>query len=165
MNFEQAQRDVTNWITGFVERPHPALNGWPPCPYARRARVEGRLDIRRGVDPYADGMALTGMDRWDVIAFVYDPATIEGDAFDREIETVNSGFLVPRGLLALGDHPDLPEQVQGVSMNQGQWAIMFVQDLKKLDAAAQDLAKRNYYQGWDEQYLTELFRFRRDPRS
>lgn len=162
---EQARQDILHWIENFVEKPNTNLNGWPPCPYARRARLADLLDIRQGAEPYMDGMSLIEMGRWDVIAYVYDPNSIDAHTFDQEISTVNSGFLVPRGLLALGDHPDLPEQVRGVAMNQGRWAIMFVQDLKKLDAAAQDLDQRNYYVGWDEQYLAELFRFRQDPRS
>jgi hypothetical protein len=165
MDFEQARQDIMTWIQDFVERPNPALNGWPPCPYARRARINNLLDIRRGIDPYADGMALTDMARWDVVVFVYEPQQISGPQFDDMVRNVNTGFLLPRGMLALGDHPDLPESVRGVTMNQGHWAIMFVQDLKKLDAAARDLEQRNYYAGWPEDYLTELFRFRQDPRQ
>lgn len=165
MDFEQARQDILTWIQDFVERPNPDLNGWPPCPYARRARINNLLDIRRGIDPYADGMALPDMSRWDVIVFVYDPQQIDGAQFDDMVRNVNTGFLLPRGMLALADHPDVSEEVRGVTMNQGQWAIMFVQDLKKLDAAARDLDQRNYYQGWDEHYLTELFRFRQDPRQ
>jgi hypothetical protein len=165
MNFEQARKDVIDWITNFVEKPHVNLGGWPPCPYARRARVADLVDIRSGIDPYADGMALIDMGRWDVIVFIYDPASMEGAQFEQWVQNVNAGFLLPRGMLALGDHPDIKEEVRGVKMNQGQWALMFVQDLKKLDAAARDLEQRNYYQGWPEDYLAELFRFRQDPRQ
>ena len=55
MDFNQAQIDLLLWITGFVEQPNAQLGGWPPCPYARRARLNGEFEIRQGrVDPYLD---------------------------------------------------------------------------------------------------------------
>ena len=165
MDFEQAQQDILKWITEFVEQPHPALNGWSPCPHARRARTQNQLDIRPGVtDPYTD-LRSVELGRFEVIAFVYDPAEFAASEFEQQIRAVNAGFLVPRDLVALADHPDALETVNGVSMNQGQWAIAFVQSLSQLDAVARDLGDRGYYQGWPMDYLDGLFEHRQDPRS
>jgi hypothetical protein len=78
---------------------------------------------------------------------------------------VNAGFLVPRNLIALADHPDDQEEVNGVIMNQGTWAIVFLQHLDKLNHFARLIAGRGYYEGWPEDYLKTLFEFREDPRS
>ena len=165
MDFEQARTDIEQWIQEFVEQPHPALRGWPPCPHARRARTEDLLDIRPGVtDPYTDLRSIE-LGRFEVIAFVYDPAEFGAAEFEQQIQAVNVGFLVPRNLVALADHPAAPETVNGVSMNQGQWAIAFVQSLSQLDAVARTLADRGYYQDWPEDYLQDLFYHRQDPRS
>jgi len=165
MDFVQAKGDIINWITGFVEQPHPALNGWPPCPHARRARMEARLDIRPGVaDPYTD-LRTTELGPYEVIAMIYDPAEFAADEFDQQIRAANTAFLVPRNLIALGDHPKAPETVNGVTMNQGQWAIAFVQSLSQLNAVAVGLAGRGYYHGWPEEYLHALFEHRKDPRE
>jgi len=165
MDFEQARQDIMQWIQEFVEQPNPALNGWPPCPHARRARTENRLDIRPGVtDPYTD-LRSVELGRFEVIAFVYDPAEFTASEFEEQIRAVNTAFLIPRDLVALADHPDTPETVNGVSMNQGQWAIAFVQSLSQLNAVARNLGDRGYYQDWSEDYLRELFEHRRDPRS
>jgi len=165
MDFEQARQDILKWITEFVEQPHPALKGWPPCPHARRARTENLLDIRPGVtDPYTD-LRSVELGRFEVIAFVYDPAEFTASEFEEQIRAVNTAFLVPKDLLALADHPDSAETVNGVSMNQGQWAIAFVQSLSQLNAVAKGLADRGYYQDWTEDYLRELFEHRKDPRQ
>lgn len=165
MDFDQVQQNILKWITEFVEQPHPALKGWPPCPHARRARTEGRLDIRPGVtDPYTD-LRSVDMGRFEVIVFVYDPAEFTATEFEQQIQAVNAAFLVPKNMLALADHPGAPETVNGVSMNQGQWAVAFVQDLSKLNAVAKTLADRGYYHDWPEEYLTALFEHREDPRS
>jgi hypothetical protein len=40
MNIEQVKQDIESWIENFVEVPHPALGGFPPCPFARSARLK-----------------------------------------------------------------------------------------------------------------------------
>ena len=165
MDFEQAKQDILTWVCEFVERPHPALNGWPPCPHARRARTENLFDIRPGVvEPYTD-LQRAEMRQFEVIAYVYDPSQFGADEFNQQVESVNLGFLAARDMIALADHPGAPEQVNGVSMNQGTWAIVFLQSLSKLDHYAKTLANRGYYHGWPESYLQELFAGRKDPRS
>jgi hypothetical protein len=165
MDFDQARRDITDWITGFVEQPHPALNGWPPCPYARRARTDNLLDIRPGqIEPYAD-LQKAEMGRFDVIAYVYDPTEFDPLEFNQQVESVNLGFLTAQDMIALADHPASPELVNGVCMNQGTWAIVFLQSLTKLHSHAKTLADRGYYTNWPESYLQELFTGRTDPRS
>jgi hypothetical protein len=164
MNFEQAQRDITNWITGFVEKPNAKLNGWPPCPHARKARLDGQFEIRQGrVDPYTDLRHVEMGDKM-VFAYVYEPDKFTAKEFNDQIQAVNAGFLVPRDIIALADHPDDKEEIMDVIMNQGTWTIAFVQPLSKLNHFAQLIAGRGYYNGWPEDYLKALFEFRKDPR-
>lgn len=165
MDFVQAKIDIINWLVNFVERPNEKLKGWAPCPHARKARLDGQFDIRPGqIDPYTD---LRAVDLGDymVIAYVYDRHQFTADQFNQQIEMVNQGFLVPRDVIALADHPDSPEEVMGVCMNQGDYAIAFVQPLSKLNEFARIIATKGYYNGWPEDYLTALFQFREDPRS
>lgn len=165
MDIVQARIDILNWVTGFVEQPHPALNSWPPCPHARRARLDGQFDIRAGqIDPYTDLMHIN-MDGFMVIAYVYDPVTIDADRFNQQIDRVNQGFLIHRNIIALADHPNAPEDVLGVQMNQGTYAIAFVQPLDKLNHFARQIAAKGYYDRWPEPYLKDLFQWREDPRS
>jgi hypothetical protein len=164
MNFEQAKQDITQWVIDFVEKPHPLLNSWAPCPYARRARVEGKFDIRPGqINPISDG-AFQHMDSYDVIAYVYDSKRFSAEEFNEMVNNVNVWHLRSRGMFALADHPDDVETVNGVVMNQGQYAICFLQDLAKLDAHAVMLADRGFYQDWPDEYLSVLFAGRQDPR-
>lgn len=164
MDFAQAQQDVMAWLTQFVEQPHPALAGWPPCPYARKARLDNKFAMKAGTEPYWDLMRVD-LGTLDVIAFVYDPADFAAAEFENLVQRANQGFLLARDLIALPDHPDAPEIVNSVTMNQGQWAIVFVQALRKLDAHAKNLADRGYYHDWPEDYLKILFAARQDPRQ
>ena len=164
MNFTQAKLDIEQWIVDFVEKPNPLLNGWPPCPYARQARLNQQVDIRSGCFNPVDDIKQVDLGNFEVIAYVYDRTRWSAEEFNLLIETANISYLAQRGLIALADHPDDVETVSGVVMNQGTYAIVFVQDLAKLNHFAQILGKKDFYKDWPEEYLAVLFAGREDPR-
>jgi hypothetical protein len=166
LDLERVTYDIERWIANFVEVPHPALGGWAPCPYARKARLDRDFEVRLGVNPYFDLKVIsqTGISK-SVIIFVYKSTAYNYEQFHAMIESANKEFLLGQDLLALEDHPDSPELVNGVSMNQGTYALSLVQNLKDLDLKAQIMARKGFYDGWPEEYLGELFQHRQDPRS
>lgn len=164
MNFEQAKKDIEQWIIDFVEKPNLLLNNWPPCPYARQARLNQQVDIRSGCFNPIDDLKQVDMGEFEVLAYVYDRTRWSADEFNELVGTVNISYLSQRGLIALADHPDDVESVMGVVMNQGTYAIVFVQDSAKLDHFSKILSKKDFYKGWPEEYLAVLFLGRVDPR-
>jgi hypothetical protein len=164
MNFEQAKHDIEQWIVDFVEKPNPLLNNWPPCPYARQARLNQQVDIRSGCFNPVDDIKQADLGEFEVVAYVYDRDRWPANEFNELVETVNISYLAQQGLIALADHPDDVETVAGVAMNQGTYAIVFVQDLDKLNHFARILGKKDFYKDWPEEYLTVLFAGREDPR-
>lgn len=167
MDLDQVRKDIEHWIETFVEVPNPSLGGWPPCPYARRARLDQSFDIRLGTDVYKDlmNLATSGLQGREVIIYVYDPLAWPRDQFARDIEAVNQGFLLPQDIIALEDHPADPEWVNGVCMNQGTYALALCQSVTDLNAKAQAMARKGFYQAWPEDYLQQLFHHRKDPRQ
>jgi hypothetical protein len=85
--------------------------------------------------------------------------------FSASVNIANQDMLLRQDLIALEDHPDDPEIVNGVCMNQGTYALALVQSLSDLNAKAQQMANRGFYHNWPEQYLQSLFQHRQDPRS
>ncbi len=165
MNFEQAKQDITDWVINFVEKPNPLLNGWAPCPYARRARIDNKFDIRPGaINPISD-CAFQLMGTLDVIAYVYAAEKFSAEEFKEMVDNLNIWHLKGRGMFALADHPADVETVNGVVMNQGTYAICFLQDLSKLNSHAHMLAEKGFYQDWPEDYLSVLFAGREDTRT
>jgi hypothetical protein len=73
--------------------------------------------------------------------------------------------LLIKDLIALEDHPSDKEIVNGVSMNQGTYALALVQSLGDLNARAKQIADKGFYHGWPEEYLELLFKNRQDPRQ
>jgi hypothetical protein len=164
MNFDQAKKDIEQWIVDFVEKPNPLLNDWAPCPYARQARLNQQVDIRQGCFNPIDDVKQVDMGNYDVITYVYGRERWSADEFNELVDIVNRAYLSSQGLIALADHPDDIESVNGVVMNQGTYAIVFVQNLKKLNHFAKILGNKSFYNGWDEEYLRVLFAGREDPR-
>jgi hypothetical protein len=167
LDLATVQQDIEHWIENFVEVPHPALGGWAPCPYARRARLDRDFTVRVGVNPYFDliNIARDGLGGKSVLILVYDPNEFFYAQFNSDVQAANEEALLRNNMLALEDHPADPEIVNGVSMNQGTYALALVQSLSDLDEKAQLMARKGFYDTWPEEYLQMLFRHRRDPRQ
>ena len=166
MEIEQVRADIESWIENFVEVPHPALGGFPPCPYARSARLKQSYEVYLGTDPYYDlkNRARWGMGDREVIIYVYDPVEWNRELFSASIESANTEHLLRADILALEDHPDDIENINGVIMNQGKYAMALVQSLSDLNVKARQMASKGFYHNWPEQYLQGLFQHRQDPR-
>ena len=166
MELEQVKHDIELWIENFVEVPHPALGGWPPCPFARQARMKRTFEVYLGSDPYFDlkNRARWGMGNQEVIIYAYDPVEWPHSLFSSSIESANTEHLLRNNILALEDHPADVENVNGVIMNQGQYALALVQCLSDLNTKAQQIASKGFYHNWPEEYLQGLFQHRQDPR-
>jgi hypothetical protein len=166
LDLNTVKQDIERWITDFVEVPHPALGGWPPCPYAKKARLERDFDVRIGMDPYFDlkNLAQDGITK-SVVMFVYDPAEWSYEQFSYSLKAANENYLLAKDILALEDHPDDPEWVNGICMNQGTYVMAMCQSLSDLNIKAHHMASKGFYNTWPEQYLQGLFQYRQDPRK
>ena len=166
LELETVQQDIEKWIQDFVEVPHPALGGWAPCPYARKARLDRDFEVRVGINPFTDliQIARDGIKK-SVVIIAYNPKDFDHAKFSRDLDIANNDYLLPVNLLALEDHPDDKEIVNTVCMNQGSYALALVQSLSDLNEKAQLVGKKGFYDTWPEKYLQTLFKHRIDPRQ
>jgi len=166
MDIITVTRDILTWSETFVEVPHPALGNFPPCPFARQARLRGTVGVFIGREPYFDleSRVALGMQQYEVIIYAYDPTEWTHEIFSPRLQAANKDFLLAADLIVLEDHPDDVEDVNGVIMNQGKYALSLVQSLSDLDRRAKQMADKSFYHSWPEQYLTGLFEHRKDPR-
>jgi hypothetical protein len=167
LDLATVKQDIEHWVKNFVEVPHPALGGWPPCPYAKKARLERDFDVRIGMDPYFDLVNLSrdGLGNKSVVIFAYDPFQWPYEQFAFSLMAANQTYLLKNDILALEDHPADPEIINGISMNQGTYAMALCQGVTDLDVKARHMASKGFYDTWPEDYLQALFRHRQDPRS
>ena len=166
MDIETVTQDILTWSETFVEVPHPGLGGWPPCPFARQARLNRTIQVLIGADPYFDlrNRARWGMGNKEVIIYAYDPVEWPYELFSDSLKNANHEHLLRNDILALEDHPSDVEMVNGVCMNQGKYALALVQSLSDLNTKAKLMAEKGFYHNWPEEYLQGLFHHRQDPR-
>lgn len=151
---------LLKWMEEFVEKPHPGLGGWPPCPYARQARLSNNIDIRPGINPLTDCLQ-SEYDVWDkeVIVYWYDHTKFPADVFLADVEQANRKLL-KKDIVSLEDHPDTEETINGVKMNFGYCAIIVIQKNSKLNTAADQLRDKGYYHNWSQDDLDKIVTWR-----
>ena len=165
MDNNQVKQDVTEWINDFVTKPNKLLNNLPPCPYARRAILEKKVDIRvpeEGTVSYAIADTLqTWSDELDVVMLIFDPTYYTADMFSTVVEQANE--TIDKNFVLLDDHPDNEEVINGVKMNMGKYAIVFVQKTDKLLEGHEYLKKHtDYYGVWSQENLDDVVTWRKD---
>ena len=142
------EQAFNKWMAEFVEQPHPSLGNWPPCPYARQARLSKNILIKQGTDPYYDSMSLLTYD-WSKEAVVFWYAQIDPGVFLAQVEAANKNLLA-KNIVVLEDHPDTEEVISQVKMNFGYCPIVVGQQLDKLNAASEQLRAKGYYDTWSD---------------
>jgi hypothetical protein len=95
---------------------------------------------------------------------VFDPKVMDPETFEacvwRWNQTVDPQFVL------LDDHPDNEENINGVVMNNGKYAIVFIQKSDKLDEASNFLATRTkYYKVWSQENLDDVVTWRKDRKK
>jgi len=165
LNLDTVKYQIELWIENFVEVKNPALGNWPPCPYARKARLANDFEVCLGLAPMHDLIKLSkhGLGGKSVVILVYDADHVGHEELSSTISVANREFLLPNDLLALEDHPADQEIVNGVCMNQGTYAMAMVQSLSDLNDKAKIMCAKGFYDAWPEDYLSSVFNQRIDP--
>ena len=143
MDIDQARQEILQWIQDFVGVENPAPKTLAPCPHARTIRANDRIEIRAGgADPYVDLRALTDLSACDLIILVYDADMFSAAEFNDLVTSANPAFMVGRGFIAQANYPES----QDVSMNQGQYAMVFVRNLDKPNRFARQIVEKRFCQ-------------------
>ena len=165
MNKTKVIHDVTEWINTFVTKPNALLNNFPPCPYARKAMLDKKVDIRvptEGTVSYAiaDTLATWNNDL-DLVMLVFDAHHYDADMFADVVAKAND--TIDTNFVLLDDHPGNEENINGVKMNNGDYAIVFVQKTDKLDEGHRYLSEHtDYYNVWSQENLDDVVTWRKD---
>ena len=156
-------KEIQAWMQSFVEKPNPKFGNMPPCPYARQARLQNKIDIKDLDKDYfvcLTDAARTWTDEFDVVIFVerivnrYEPQELSAI-----VEEVNKRVM-PIYIVCLEDHPHEPEIINGVQMNNGKYVLVLMQRLSKINDASKQLENTSYYQHWTKENLDDVKNWR-----
>jgi hypothetical protein len=167
-NSEQSPEEfVIEWMKTFVEVPHPAFGGMPPCPYAQQARIKNKVQFYTLADGEPDSniwtrISDTNFDKVDVLVVISPATRFTADQAHEMRQQLNDTFL-DDDIVVLEDHPKQNEIVAGVAMSNGKYCLYLVQKRSKLNRFSNALKKTSdYYKNWTAEQLDEVVNWR-DP--
>jgi len=160
---------IRTWIKDFVTRPNPIFGDLPPCPFAQKAIVDGKVEFLE-----LDGIGEFGTIYSHIWNFDFDDKEVlviiaEPDQFTAK-ETVEMAsrlntYYMPRDVVILEDHPKILEKVKTVKLNNGHYILFLAQRLSKLNKFSKMLEAGPYYRNWSKSYLRSVKGFRRPAKT
>lgn len=170
-NSQTLDHSIQNWIYNWVSVYNTNLQA-VPCPFAKQAYVDGKILIQE-IEPisgYSTSELICSYldlvtNPWlfvekEVVVLGCQPDLITASELESTIADCNRNVLMPRGYIALEDHPDNPEVVAGETMNHGSWALVLLQSHDKLNKASAMLKRQGYYKTWSEENLNDVVNWR-----
>jgi hypothetical protein len=157
---------IRKWIDEFVTRPNPVFGDLPPCPYAQKAIVDGKVEFLE-LDAIGQfGTIFTHIwdfdfDKKDVLVIIAEPDQYTAEQTVEIADRLNEA-LMPSDIVVLEDHPEIEEKVKGVKLNNGHYTLFLAQRLSKLNKFSRMLEAGPYYRNWSRSYLESVKGFR-DP--
>ena len=142
-----SNQKIEDWILEFLSKPNSVFDNLPPCPYAKKAWLDGNVEVKEFVS-FAE--MRKDLDKWnkEVIIYLFQYTTLPRCT---ELQILASKFNEEfPDFLFLEESPDLVEDVGGVIVNQGELCMMLVQKRKPLEEAREELMKTGYYDNWTE---------------
>tara|TARA_B100001175_G_C19505740_1_gene640741 strand:- start:629 stop:1105 length:477 start_codon:yes stop_codon:yes gene_type:complete len=143
-----SNQKIEEWILDFLSKPNSAFDNLPPCPYAKKAWLDGNVEVKEFVS-FRD--LRSDIKQWDkeVIIYLFQYTMLPRcSELQRLAASFNEEF---PDFLFLEEHPDLIEDVGGVVVNEGELCMMIVQKRKPLEDAREELMKTGYYDNWTPQ--------------
>ena len=155
---------IESWILDRLSAKSEVFNGLPPCPYAQSAWLDGKVkthfldnthEIKRWIRAEIENYTYHWPKGCEVVVLGFDPLSIL-PAHLSEIIDDTKPILDKRGYTALEDHPFEREEVGGVWLNNGEYALVLLQPTEKLVEARAWLESKDYYKNWDPEYKQDV---------
>ncbi len=153
---------IVKWMETFVEKPHPTFGNMPPCPYARQFRLQNKVNIvecKNVVWEDCKTQMDTWTDEWEAVILASEDTSIDHQLLSQRVADLNKEYKT-KDLVALEDHPNSVEVIDGIAMNHGTLVLVVIQRLKRLNQFSSNLKKTKYYDKWSEENLDDVVTWR-----
>ena len=139
---EERNRYILNWI-GQISKIRPELGNFSICPYASGANFSIEEQKLCQIVPNSE---------FDVIINIVEDE-IEADSLYNAVDDYNRNY---PNYKFIADHGKTKTYIQGIQTSNGKYNLVLCQPRKELTEARKKLAKTNYYDYWDKNYLEEV---------
>jgi hypothetical protein len=154
---QQVTADIWAWIKNFVEQNHRFYDHrFPPCPYARAARLQGLVDVHactgnayKWTHTQIDNLVANKQYHVRVLAFPYWQRwnyLLRWSITRRNSSLVRSDYYAQFGA-AVSTHSVYPGVFRGRP-----YFVVIINKVSDVVQAQASLARTDYYQNWTEQH-------------
>ena len=139
---ERKSKYILHWI-GQLSKIRPELGNFAICPYASKANYKIVEEKLSQIVPNPD---------YDVIIYVVEDNMSAQFLYDA-VDDYNRNY---PDYKFIADHGKTKTYIQGIQTSNGFFNLVLCQPRKELTEARKKLAKTNYYNYWDQNYLKEV---------
>lgn len=151
---QKIEQDIWDWIKEYIEVNHKFYDyKFPPCPYAKSARLNGLVDVRAYSYGSVFGFVKTQAainaenNKHSVTVLVLPPRVSLYPWFSWFIKNLNKK-LIPQDYYAqFGTALKTNSQYDGL-FNDGEYSIVIINKLSEILSGHQSLLKTDYYKPW-----------------
>ena len=139
---DKKSRYILHWI-GQLSKIRPELGNFAICPYASNANYTIVDEKLSQIVPNND---------FNVIIYVVEDNMSAEFLYDA-VDDYNRNY---PDYKFIADHGKTKTYIQGIQTSNGKYNLVLCQLRKELTEARKKLAKTNYYDYWDKDYLEEV---------
>lgn len=156
------KEDIISWSKDFLELPNKDLGNKPVCPYAKKARLSGQINIV--VEESGEKLLQTVVNQCNKftesgkkICIVACPdLETTADEIDSYVHALNHVY-VPKDVYLMASHPsndlepvEFLENTDWESDNE--FLMVLIQSFEELEKASSSLNKIGFYEAWPKEY-------------
>ena len=146
--------DLQNWILGYLSKPNVVFNSLPPCPYAKKAWLDGNVEIKKFVSYDQIRNSLKDIVGSRVKIFYYEyPILPSAEKLKSIVSWLGRDY---PDYIFYDEHPDTIEMIGEEVVNSGVTAII-IQERKDLLEKRAELKKTGYYDKWTPEMKERIF--------
>ena len=139
---EERNKYILRWISQ-ISKIRPELGNFSICPYASGANFSIQEQKLCQIVPNSD---------FDVIIHIVED-NIDANYLYDAVDDYNFNY---PDYKFIADHGKTKTYIQGIQTSNGKYNLVLCQPRKELTEARKKLAKTDYYNHWDKNYLKEV---------
>ena len=139
---DKKSKYILHWIQE-ISKIRPELGNFSICPYASGANFSIQEQKLSQITPNDD---------FDVIIYVVEDSLDAQFLYDT-VDDYNQNY---PDYKFISDHGKTKTYIQGIQTSNGKYNLVLCQSRNELTEARKKLAKTNYYDYWEKNYLKEV---------
>ena len=165
---EHIEEDIWKWITEYIEVNHEFYNNkFPPCPFARKARLNGQVGIavwQQGTYKQFIQQELTTLLDSDqtVRVMVFPPSFRYAWLTRHHIKQLNRKIVYQDCYIQCGNAVDTVSRYKGFS---GNYSVAIINKLSDVLKGHEALKSTSYYDNWSKEHYHNVVEVRQQIKN